>query len=87
MSENSTLADNCYESMFRGCTSLNSIRMMANDINFTDLYGSKLYKSTQNWVSNISKTGTFVMSKDAIWNPEDHRSVDGIPEGWTVETA
>jgi hypothetical protein len=40
-------------------------------------------KCLNNWVSNVSATGTFVKSKDATWSVT---GVSGIPEGWTVET-
>ena len=71
-----TLADGCYNRMFYGCTSLNYIKMLATDISAT--------LCLNNWVSNVSPTGTFVKSKDATWNVT---GVSGIPEGWIVETA
>ena len=65
----------CYAWMFSGCTSLNYVKAL-----FTD---EPSKESTQNWLRNVSPTGTFVKSKDAKW---DVRGDDGIPEGWTVET-
>ena len=70
-----TLVDFCYNGMFNECTSLNYIKMLATDINAR--------RCLSNWVTNVSPTGTFVKSKDATWNVT---GVDGIPEGWTVET-
>ena len=70
------LVDYCYTSMFKGCTSLNYIKMLATVINAIGCLSS--------WVYNVSTTGTFVKSKDATWNVTGK---NGIPEGWTVETA
>jgi hypothetical protein len=39
---------------------------------------------TSNWVSGVSSTGTFVKNAAATW---DVTGVNGIPSGWTVETA
>lgn len=36
----------------------------------------------QQWLKNVSPTGTFVKNKDATWGNTDA----GIPTGWTVET-
>lgn len=71
-----TLVDSCYYGMFYGCTKLNYIKAL-----FTTT-PSSLY--TNNWVYRVSRTGTFVKSKDATWNVT---GVDGIPERWTVQTA
>ena len=71
-----TLADGCYVSMFEGCTNLNYIKAM-----FTTT-PSTTY--TQNWVDGVSSTGTFVKNSAAQW---DVTGADGIPSGWTVETA
>lgn len=62
--------------MFYGCTSLNYIKAM-----FTTT-PSTTY--TQNWVQNVSATGTFVKNSAAQWNVS---GVHGIPDNWTVETA
>jgi hypothetical protein len=46
-----TLVKSCYESMFSGCTLLNSMKVL-----FTDwLEGS----ATLNWLLNVSSSGTF----------------------------
>lgn len=71
-----TLANNCYNSMFDGCTSLNYIKAM-----FTTT-PSTTY--TNNWVLNVSSTGTFVKNSAATWNVTGN---NGIPTGWTVQTA
>ena len=71
-----TLAQSCYGSMFNGCTNLNHIKAM-----FTTTPGAAY---TQMWVVGVSQTGTFVKNSAATWNVT---SVNGIPIGWTVETA
>ena len=71
-----TLAVGCYEYMFRSCTSLNYIKAM-----FTT-EPSTTY--TKGWVTNVAASGTFVKNSAAEW---DVTGVDGIPTGWTVQTA
>ena len=71
-----TLAFYCYNTMFCGCTNLRYIKSM-----FTTTPGM-MY--TNSWVSGVAATGTFVKNSAAEW---DVSGVDGIPEGWTVETA
>ena len=71
-----TLAQACYASMFSSCTSLNYIKAM-----FTAT-PSTTY--TTNWVKNVAATGTFVKNSAAEW---DVTGVNGVPEGWTVQTA
>ena len=71
-----TLVTSCYQNMFDGCTSLNYIKAM-----FTTTSGSTY---TQNWVSSVAATGTFVKNSAAQW---DVTGVHGIPSGWTVQTA
>ena len=71
-----TLTEECYIWMFKDCSNLNYIKALFTttpDITYT-----------QNWVQGVAPTGTFVKNKDATW---DVIGVDGIPEGWTVETA
>ena len=69
-----TLVSNCYFNMFSGCSKLNYIKAL-----FTTT-PSNTY--TDNWVSGVSSTGTFVKSSAATWNVTgDH----GIPNGWTVQ--
>lgn len=71
------LVSNCYDRMFTSCSSLNYIKGM-----FTTNPSTSYL---QYWVENISSTGTFVMNAAATWDPEQYRSTNGIPEGWTVE--
>lgn len=71
----STLAPMCYCQMFYYCEKLNYIKMLATDVSAEDcLYG---------WVYKVSSTGTFVKHPDTVLPTGD----DGIPNGWTVETA
>jgi hypothetical protein len=74
-----TLEVGCYSSMFYGCTSLNCITAM-----FITVPTAPLSSYTFNWVSGVSSTGTFVKNAAATW---DVTGVNGIPDGWTVETA
>ena len=71
-----TLVGSCYYNMFDGCTNLNYIKAM-----FTTT-PSNVY--TRNWVYGVSASGTFVKNASATWNVT---GADGIPNGWTVETA
>ena len=71
-----TLADGCYGSMFFGCSNLNYIKAMFATTPSTSY--------TRDWVSDVSSTGTFVKNAAATW---DVRGSEGIPTGWTVETA
>ena len=50
--------------------------MMATDISAT----SCLY----NWVDGVYSRGTFVKNAEATWSV---RGKNGIPTGWTVQTA
>ncbi len=71
-----TLAERCYRGMFNGCTSLNYIKAIFITAP-SDTY-------TQNWVKGVAASGTFVKNAAAGWNVS---GVNGIPTGWTVETA
>ena len=71
-----TLANSCYYSMFSGCTSLKHITMLATNISE--------YNCLNNWVNNVSSTGTFVKHPDMTSLPT---GTSGIPNGWTVEDA
>lgn len=71
-----TLARDCYNSMFSGCTNLNYIKAM-----FTT---RPKVTYTSGWVNGVASTGTFVKNSAAQWNVT---GIDGIPSGWTVETA
>lgn len=71
-----TLVTGCYNSMFNSCSSLNYIKAL-----FTT-QPSDTY--TSSWVSKVPSTGTFVKNSEATW---DVTGDNGIPTGWTVETA
>ena len=71
-----TLADHCYWAMFYGCTNLTYIKAM-----FTTT-PSNTY--TQAWVDGVAPSGTFVKNASATW---DVTGTNGIPAGWTVQTA
>ena len=69
-----TLASSCYNNMFYGCSSLNYIKAMFTttpEIDYTD-----------DWVSGVASSGTFVKNSKATWNVT---GVDGVPTGWTVQ--
>lgn len=70
-----TLEEYCYQEMFFNCSSLNYIKMVATDISATDCL--------DNWVYGVAASGTFVKDTDMTSLPID--SVDGVPEGWTLE--
>ena len=71
-----TLVNYSYEYMFQGCSSLNYIKAMFTTTP-TDVY-------TKQWVDGVAATGTFVKNSAAQW---DVTGINGIPSGWTVETA
>ena len=73
-----TLADRCYYEMFNCCTKLNYIKAL-----FTTT-PSNTNTYTHNWVYGVSSTGTFIKNKNATWNVTGN---NGIPSGWTVQTA
>ncbi|MBQ0004711.1 MAG: leucine-rich repeat protein, partial [Clostridiales bacterium] len=68
-----TLEEVCYESMFLGCSNLQYIKMLATDIS--------AQRCLENWVSEVSASGTFVKNAAATWSNEDV-----VPSGWTVIT-
>ena len=68
-----TLVENCYREMFRGCSKLNYIKCLATDISAN--------KCTYSWAYAVASTGTFVKNPNmASWTT----GVNGIPSGWTV---
>ncbi len=71
-----TLVTNCYSQMFNGCSSLNYIKAM-----FTTTPSTSY---TQNWVSSVASSGTFVKNSAASW---DVTGTNGVPSGWTVQNA
>ncbi len=64
----------CYAGMFQGCTNLNYVKAM-----FTTM----LPTSLNNWLKDVSTTGTFVKNAAATWTNKQAK----IPTGWTVQTA
>lgn len=97
-----TLARSCYFSMYYGCTSLVVAPVLPATSLVTDCYSNMFYgcnnlnyikaffKTTPSndytayWVNGVAATGTFVKNAAATWNVT---GVNGIPSGWTVETA
>ena len=97
-----TLADNCYTYMFEGCISLTTAPELPATILKFECYCYMFYGCsklnyikamftttpendyTDSWVSGVASSGTFVKNKDATWNVT---GPDGIPSGWTVQTA
>jgi len=77
-----TLAEDCYYGMFKDCTSLNYVKCLSNDdmSNQNDEVGIWLY--TEEWLENVSKSGTFVRSSG---NTSWETNINGIPYGWDVE--
>ena len=71
-----TLNFMCYSGMFRNCTKLNYIKCLATDISARNC--------TNNWVSGVASTGTFVKNPNmASWT----EGTSGIPTGWDIEDA
>lgn len=71
-----TLVNGCYNSMFYSCNNLNYVKAL-----FTTTPGSSY---TSSWLYGVPNTGTFVKNAEATWNVS---GANGIPSGWTVETA
>lgn len=71
-----TLAERCYAYMFQDCTNLAYIKAMFTTTPSNDY--------TYNWVSGVAASGTFVKNSAATW---DVSGVNGIPNGWSIETA
>lgn len=70
------LVSDCYDGMFSSCTNLNYIKAL-----FTT---TPELQYTGGWVNDVSATGTFIKNEEATW---DVTGINGIPTGWTVETA
>jgi len=71
-----TLVNGCYGTMFYKCSNLNYIKAMFTTTPSTEY--------TNAWVHGVSSTGTFIKNSTATW---DVTGDNGIPEGWTVQTA
>lgn len=63
-----------YAHMFDGCSNLSYVKAL-----FTHMTNDS---ATQNWLSGVSGSGTFVKNKNAEW---DITGANGVPEGWTIE--
>ena len=70
-----TLVKECYSNMLRGCEKLNYVKCLATNIAASD--------ATIDWLYNVSGTGTFVKANGANWPT----GANGIPSGWTAQTA
>ena len=75
-----TLVKGCYRYMFQNCTKLNYIKAMFT----TTPTGTSPNYYTENWVGGVAASGTFVKNAAATWTTT---GVNGVPTGWTVETA
>ena len=69
------LVSNCYEFMYKDCSNLRYVIGL-----FTT---EPSEKTTEDWLSGVAASGTFIKSKKATW---DVTGVHGIPEGWKIET-
>ena len=69
------LTTGCYNNMFKNCRGLNYIKAM-----FTTKPSSSY---TNNWVSGVASSGTFVKNANATWYVY---GTSGSPSGWTVQT-
>ena len=67
-----TLVSSCYQGMFQGCDKLNYIECNAID---------NISGNCNNWVSEVSVTGTFKRNSQSNWS----RGANGIPSGWTID--
>ena len=77
-----TLAKCCYTSMFYGCSSLNEVNCyMPSTISEEDIptyTGDGSNASMEQWLKDVSSTGTFYTNRDADWPS----GTNGIPTGW-----
>jgi hypothetical protein len=69
-----TLTNYCYYGMFFNCSNLKYIKMLATNISASNCLN--------NWVSNVSGTGTFVKNPAMTSLPS---GASGIPSGWKVQ--
>lgn len=68
---------NCYKDMFNGCSRLSRI-----EAHFTTEPLEGWW--TDNWVTGVAASGTFVQGPDATWEKYGHYA---IPTGWRIEKA
>ena len=90
------LAENCYHSMFYGCTGLTSAPELPATTLEKNCYRGMLYgctklslikvhftaweRQTSKWVSNVASTGTFYKPRALT----EEYGANNIPTGWTV---
>lgn len=73
------LAHNCYQELFRDCTSLAKIELSATSWN------APAYPAAfTNWLSGVAATGTFKCPAALGTNETIERGASRCPEGWTV---
>lgn len=63
---------NCYFGMFKDCSSLCYVKCLAESV---------ISGCTDDWLSGVASTGTFVKKSGVNWQT----GASGIPTGWTVE--
>ena len=68
-----TLANECYRDMFNGASILNSVVCLATNHSASNC--------TNNWLKNVSSTGTFVRPSGVSWAT----SASAIPTGWVTQ--
>ena len=68
------LVSNCYEFPYKDCHNLRYV------IGLFTTESSE--KTTEDWISGVAASGTFIKSKKATW---DVTGAHGIPEGWKIE--
>ncbi len=69
------LSKDCYREMFSFCKKLDSVKCLATD--------KSAENCTNRWLSKVADTGTFVKANGVDWES----GANGIPSGWTTETA
>ena len=72
-----TLIYYCYKYMFYGCSKLNYVKA-----NFTTEPSNDY---TENWLSGVASTGTFVANPSATWPSSITRGPSTVPAGWTIQ--
>lgn len=68
-----TLRQRVYMTMFRRCSSLNYIKMLATNISASNCLNL--------WVDGVAATGIFVKNINATWTTT---GASGVPTGWTI---
>ena len=63
--------------MFSYCVKINEIKCHFQ-------YYDNTNKQFENWLNNVSPTGTFWLPYDSVFADDAPRNGNGIPEGWTI---